>query len=270
MPDIDIKAFSAACENLYAPRLSLGNYVNRSFAFLQRLVPGEFVACGELDPDSKELSMVFDSDHPDFGKAMETFGSLMHKYPMYAWDPSVKGGRPFCRHDFFGQTEFRNLDIYQEVYRPLGIDNHCAVHVPTCNGKIMFFGIERAAGPDYSPEELDVLQAAQKQLGAAHLLAWSQAETLEEPLDVGLLVSFGLTPREAETLYWMDQGKSNSEIGMLLKIRLYTVKDHIRAVFNKIGVDNRLAAIVWARRTCYRSRQMAAACSPWLKVPVRA
>lgn len=269
MSDNHLKQFSNACQGLYAPGLCLGNYADRGFQFLQALVPGEFVACGELDVQNENLGIVFDNDHPDIPRAMEALGALMSKYEMYSWDPKVNNGRPFCRRHFFREQEFRNLDIYQEVYQPLGIDNHCAVYVPTRPDHVMYFGIERVGKIDFSEPELRLLEVAQRQLASAYQLAASQAELMEAPLNIDLLVQAGLTPREAEALYWMDQGKSNPEIALVLSIQVYTVKDHIRSIFNKVGVDNRIAAIVWGRRTCFHYLQLADAASRKLEVPVR-
>ena len=38
----------------------------------------------------------------------------------------------------------------------------------------------------------------------------------------------GLTPREAEMLRWISQGKSKVEIGVTPGINALTVKDHVR------------------------------------------
>ena len=53
------------------------------------------------------------------------------------------------------------------------------------------------------------------------------------------LESLGLSPREAEVLLWVAQGKSNSEIGTILGSAESTVKKHLNNMFNKLGADNR-------------------------------
>ncbi len=63
------------------------------------------------------------------------------------------------------------------------------------------------------------------------------------------LESLGLTPREAEVLLWVAQGKSNPEIGTILGAALNTVKKHLQAIFEKLGVDNRNAAAMRAVET---------------------
>ena len=60
------------------------------------------------------------------------------------------------------------------------------------------------------------------------------------------LLVLGLTPREAEILSWVVQGKTNPEIGIILGIQLTTVKKHLESTFAKLGVENRTAAVTLA------------------------
>ena len=60
------------------------------------------------------------------------------------------------------------------------------------------------------------------------------------------LESFGLTPREAEVLLWVAQGKANGDIAVILGMAEKTVKKHLTAVFEKLGVDGRHAATLRA------------------------
>jgi len=52
----------------------------------------------------------------------------------------------------------------------------------------------------------------------------------------------GLTPRVAETLLWLAQGKTNSEIAMILGNSESTVKKHVLEIFERLGVETRTAA----------------------------
>jgi DNA-binding NarL/FixJ family response regulator len=60
------------------------------------------------------------------------------------------------------------------------------------------------------------------------------------------LESLGLSPRVAEVLLWIAQGKSNSEIASILGISEFTVKRHVSDLFAVLGVDNRNAAAMRA------------------------
>src|SRR6266436_3883141 len=52
----------------------------------------------------------------------------------------------------------------------------------------------------------------------------------------------GLTPRVAETLLWLAQGKTNGEIATILGNSESTVKKHVLEIFDKLGVETRTAA----------------------------
>ncbi|MBT5900854.1 MAG: response regulator transcription factor [Opitutaceae bacterium] len=67
-----------------------------------------------------------------------------------------------------------------------------------------------------------------------------------EQADPTQLESLGLTPREAEVLFWVAQGKTNPEIGIITAVKLTTVKKHLESVYQKLGVDNRTAAATMA------------------------
>ena len=75
---------------------------------------------------------------------------------------------------------------------------------------------------------------------AEHLSIAPAAHLPESPAE---LLSLGMTPREAEILFWITQGKSNPEIAIILEMRLVTVKKHVQNVLQKLGVENRTAAL---------------------------
>lgn len=259
LKESDLKLFSEACVDLYQPGLGLGNYAERAFAFVDKLVPSEFIAFGSLDLATQELDIGFNHSVSEFPKAMEAFGSLMGKYDLFKWDPKVNGGKPFCRSDFFSRRQFRELDIFSEVYKRIGIDDHCAVHVPGAKDEVAFFGIERAKGHNFTANERVLLELAQSHLGNAREVAKTREQLVEMGATPEPLAAAGLTPREAEVLAWLAEGKSNDEISILLRLKLYTVKGYVKTIFQKIGVPNRLAASLWALRVCrrYESRQSA-------------
>jgi len=55
-----------------------------------------------------------------------------------------------------------------------------------------------------------------------------------------------LTEREQEVLHWLVRGASNEEIARHLYITVATVKAHLTAIFEKLGVTSRTQAIVAA------------------------
>ena len=140
------------------------------------------------------------------------------------------------------------------------------LHMPGANG---FEGIERirARSPDMpfavisgAATPADVSRALQ--LGARgflpktlppHVLAAAlqvlaaggtyvpanYAATQPQPAPAGVP---GLTPREAEVLTLLAAGRANKEIGRALDLQEITVKLHVRNIFRKLGVRNRVEA----------------------------
>jgi len=58
----------------------------------------------------------------------------------------------------------------------------------------------------------------------------------------------GLTEREMEVLQAVAQGRSNREIGEALFISPHTVQVHVRNIFGKLDVNNRIEAVAYAVR----------------------
>ena len=54
----------------------------------------------------------------------------------------------------------------------------------------------------------------------------------------------GLTPREREVLQWAGAGKTNLEIGAILGMSPRTVEKHFEHIFEKLGVETRMAAVM--------------------------
>jgi DNA-binding CsgD family transcriptional regulator len=58
-----------------------------------------------------------------------------------------------------------------------------------------------------------------------------------------------LTPRETEVLFWISQGKSNHDIGVILGAKTGTICKHVEHILGKLNVENRTAAAVVALET---------------------
>jgi DNA-binding CsgD family transcriptional regulator len=67
-------------------------------------------------------------------------------------------------------------------------------------------------------------------------------EESDDTVIQAMSLSFKLTAREAEVLYWVVKGKINRDIGDILGTSPMTVKKHLERVFAKLGVETRTAA----------------------------
>ncbi len=61
-----------------------------------------------------------------------------------------------------------------------------------------------------------------------------------------LEAKLGLTPREAEVLLWVAQGKTNSDIAIICGAAEKTIKRHLTHILEKLGVEGRNAATLRA------------------------
>jgi DNA-binding CsgD family transcriptional regulator/ArsR family metal-binding transcriptional regulator len=62
----------------------------------------------------------------------------------------------------------------------------------------------------------------------------------------GIKIQYDLTPREIQVLKLVAEGSSNPEISEMLNISAHTVKSHVIHIFNKLNVNDRTQAAVWA------------------------
>jgi transcriptional regulator EpsA len=64
-----------------------------------------------------------------------------------------------------------------------------------------------------------------------------------DPPDSKFVPEHDLSDRELEILQWVTLGKTNPEIGSILDISTFTVKNHLQRVFKKLDVSNRAQAV---------------------------
>ncbi|CAN5804179.1 N/A [soil metagenome] len=99
---------------------------------------------------------------------------------------------------------------------------------------------------DYLPKpvaRLDLLEAVRTRLQRHSQQQGSFAPRFDAATP---LEKLGISPREAEVLLWMAQGKSNGDIALICGISLGTVKKHANHIFEKLGVEGRTSATLRA------------------------
>jgi DNA-binding CsgD family transcriptional regulator len=57
----------------------------------------------------------------------------------------------------------------------------------------------------------------------------------------------GLSPRQTECLFWVQEGKSSRDIGTILGVSHRIVERHVFRACQKLGVRTRLQAVIRAR-----------------------
>ena len=85
---------------------------------------------------------------------------------------------------------------------------------------------------------LDAAHRQEQQVPAQHPATGPMVGTIPTTSD-----DHGLSQREVAILDWIGRGKTNLEIGMILDISAFTVKNHLRRIFRKLDVISRAQAI---------------------------
>jgi DNA-binding NarL/FixJ family response regulator len=91
---------------------------------------------------------------------------------------------------------------------------------------------------------LDLLEAINARLRRSEQTA--QREFKPDFSSYEPLLRLNLTPRVAEVLLWVAQGKTNGDIASILGISESTVKKHLLEIFANLGVETRSAATLRA------------------------
>lgn len=120
----------------------------------------------------------------------------------------------------------------------------------TANGDMSDLRVGMNLGADdYLVKPVDpdqLLAAVEARLDRNRNMLATDSDRPTEPAEPAQLQVLGLTPREAEVLFWVAQGKTNPEIGIITEVKLTTVKKHLESIYQKLGVENRTTAAALA------------------------
>jgi LuxR family transcriptional regulator/LuxR family quorum-sensing system transcriptional regulator CciR len=160
---------------------------------------------------------------------------------MWRINPMLQHARgnpePFYWSEALGEAEIDPAFVdYVAAARAGGVEDGLGIEVYGPNGRNGYCGLALPAGraPLPGEEVADFHWACQ----LAHLRYCAlRAEDIAPP---------DLSPRESEVLAWVARGKSNAIIGEILGISAHTVDAHLRRIYLKLGVGDRISATLRA------------------------
>ena len=124
--------------------------------------------------------------------------------------------------------------LFVEEATRMGLTDGLAIPTSGLRHARGFFGVDNVAAEDLAKVDRSLMCAVAQH---AHL----RIDRIEEEHGAGI---DGLSPREAEILNWVAAGKSNPEIAMILGISEATVGTHLKRLFTKLGVHDRVSAVL--------------------------
>jgi DNA-binding CsgD family transcriptional regulator len=239
---------------------------------LRRLIPGDFYGVSvvirptrERDPGTRQTTMSPVSS--DWGTLAETFANQYPKFPLRKIRESGDLHRPLALSDVASRAQVERLDLFHDYYRALGVADDLSVNFGNLSHRVCLAVLRGRRG--FSEQDRAILAAIRPHMERAYRYArackrikkWPSLgqQVVNHPAtsnyalgDLGgnprALSVLGLSEREAEVLYWVAAGKSGPVISTILGIRHDTVRSHLKKIFAKLGVENRLSAALRAHQ----------------------
>ncbi len=233
--------------------LELDEFRHGLIAALRRAVPSDWVSINEVGPEPGDHWELVEPALP--AASHEVFGRLMHQNPLVARMTSgPRPGAPLRLSDVVSREEFRALEIYRELYGPLGLEHQIAFTLPQGPPRLLGVALSRR-DRDFSEAERDLLGRARPFLiqGYRNAVAFEALRREREAAMIAALRAAGLTAREAESTALIAHGASSADAAAALGIGTRTVDKHLQHAFAKLGVTTRSQAAARAWESAGRS-----------------
>jgi DNA-binding CsgD family transcriptional regulator len=142
-----------------------------------------------------------------------------------------------ARSQVLSNSNWKKSPFYNEVDRPYGIEDTATIFLFTDDNTALALTCGRSR--TFSRGSLETVESLARVLGG--LKRFHDGEPSQKSSEVRKTLDT-LTTRELEVLHWVQKGKRNSEIALILRISAHTVHHHLEKIFAKLGVENRTAA----------------------------
>jgi DNA-binding CsgD family transcriptional regulator len=219
---------------------------------LRALIPHDLGACHWMQPSRHEIAAWYEPQRKPLPVAHQEFWRLIQQHPLNRII-FAKPARAWKLSDAIPRKAFHQTELYASLYRPLAVDCEITAVLPdkTAPGTFFLLSLHRG-GFDFTERERNLLNlllphiaGAQRRLSPGRAAGPSEALADEAGFEHWLQTntSWQLSHRETSVLFWLCQGKTNDEIGVILGIAGRTAETHALRLYPKIGVENRYGAI---------------------------
>jgi DNA-binding CsgD family transcriptional regulator len=215
---------------------------------LREAIPAEWCALNELPADLPRTVSITEPPVP--ARMHAAFARLGAENPLVAYYMQTRDGRAMRFSDVVTRRELHRLDIYREVYRPLGVEYQIAFTLPSASERVLGIALSRARR-DFTASERDLLNLARPYLIQAYrnALAHTQlARGAGRRIVVADLRGLGLTERQSQVLRLVAMGHSDQDAASALGMRVRTAQKHLERCYRALDVSDRsqAARLAWA------------------------
>jgi len=220
---------------------------------LRQLIPGDLHDIAVLGAAASEEDLYLGTPGGYTAKEKQIALATGFEHPVVAFyaQHGDQGARRIS--DLTPTDRYKDTSLYQSHSKRLAQQHEIDAILPAVASVGMAGIVVSRASRDFSDRDLVILDYLRGPLGLALsrlLLKQRSARSrnvARSALPQLLRLAFrGLTQREAEVLFWIVEGKRDSEIAQILGISAATATTHVRNLLPKIGVESRLAAAMRA------------------------
>ena len=180
---------------------------------------------------------------------------LLHTHPLLQHFLGRPSDQPRQLADITSMRHFYQDALYDEIYRDSDTDHQLVLYLgndPSAGDRHgtmpLSLGVavnrKTAAFSARDTQALLLLQRLCRPIyrakRAMHYMKLIQTAQFTPALQ-RCLMGFGLTERQAEVCFWMLQGKSNNEIGVILDVGAQTIRQHSIKIFERLDASGRMA-----------------------------
>jgi DNA-binding CsgD family transcriptional regulator len=215
---------------------------------LREAVPAEWCALNELPADLPHTVSLAEPEIPP--ELHIAFAKHALQNPLVAYYLQTKEGRAVRFSDFITRRELHRLDLYREVYLPLGVEYQIAFTLPSSSNQVLGIALSRTKR-DFTVTERDLLNLTRPYLIQAYRNALAHTELSQgagRQIVVEDLSALGLSTRQAEVLRMVAMGCSDYDAAVALGIGVRTAQKHLEHCYRTLDVNDRsqAARLAWA------------------------
>ena len=207
------------------------------------LLPGAIVAFDQIEVSGSFYAI--DHNVPlDLAAQQRMHSRLMEVYqqnPIYNYIQSGGAEPVVDLADLAPRRELMPTDFYQDIFRPYGIEHQVNVLLSRPGWiNTLTINSDRAI----TARTKTMLALASRHLRAAHRIVWGAERAASQTANAPV---FGFTVRELEVMKWLQEGKRNGEIAIILGCSTRTIDKHVENILRKTGAETRTGAVqTWA------------------------
>ncbi len=133
---------------------------------LGKLLGSDITSYNEVNPVSRQVTGFIDPDEFNISALTATLERYMNDHPVIVHNQITGDGNALRISDFISQRELRDTGLYQELYRPMGVEFQISMTLPTRRPLIAALVFNRKLS-DFSERDRKILDTLRPHLTAA-------------------------------------------------------------------------------------------------------